>query len=411
MGGNSSTSASLTSGVFADLIPDRPLPLPEVFPAKVSLATQASLKINNMEIAKSKQRIEELEAQIRKMPYHKGTEHHIGRLKARIAKLKNEMVQSVGGKGGGRGGFAVRKHGDATVVLVGMPSVGKSTLLNKLTNARSKVGAYDFTTLDVIPGMMDYNGAKIQIFDVPGMISGAAVGKGGGREILSVARVADLLIFIAPANNIKSFAVMEKELTEAGVRMNQKKPDVSIEKRLRGGLEIIGNPGLSEETIKALASEFRVPNAKITFREKISTDGLIDAFMPNRAYVPTMKTVSKIDLLSPAKQKQLAKKSGADYIFFSSAKEIGLEKLRQKIWEKLGLIKIYLRHSPEAKPEKQPLICEKGVTVLKAAQKISEELAQEIKGAKIIGPSSRHENQLVGPNHKLKDTDQIFFVK
>jgi len=365
-----------------------------------------------MEIANSKQRIQELEAQIRKMPYHKGTEHHIGRLKAKIAKLKDEIIQKSGGKGGsGSRGFAVRKHGDATVVLVGMPSVGKSTLLNKLTNAKSKVGAYDFTTLDVIPGMMDFNGAKIQIFDVPGMIGGASAGKGKGREILSVVRIADLLIFIAPANNIKGFETMEKELTEAGVRINQKKPDISIEKRLKGGLEIIGNSGLSEETIKALASEFRIPNAKITFREKINTDGLIDAFMPNRAYVPIIKAVSKIDLLSPAKQKQLAKKLSTDHICFSSSKEIGLEKLRQKIWEKLGLFRIYLRHSPEAEPEKQPLICKKAVTVLGAAQKISEELAKEIKGAKIIGPSSRHKNQLVGPNHRLEDTDQIFFVK
>lgn len=364
-----------------------------------------------MEIAKSKERIKELEAQIRKMPYHKGTEHHIGRLKARIAKLKDEIVQKSGGGGGGSGGFAVRKHGDATVVLVGMPSVGKSTLLNKLTNANSKVGAYDFTTLDVIPGMMDCNGAKIQIFDVPGMISGASSGKGGGKEILSVVRVADLLIFIAPANNIKAFDTIEKELIEAGVRINRKRPDISIEKRLKGGLEIIGNCGLSEETVKALASEFRVPNAKITFREKLDVDKLIDAFIPSRAYVPAVKAISKIDLLPPAEQKRLIVKLGADFVCFSSTEAAGLEQLKQKIWEKLGLIRIFLRHSPEAEPEKEPLICEKGITVLRAAQKISEGFAKEIKGAKIIGPSSRHKNQLVGPSHELQDTDQIFFLK
>ena len=408
-------------------LPRLPLPAPACRQAGAGRGRQGQTGTLHspiiMEIAKSKQRIKELEAQIRKMPYHKGTEHHIGRLKAKIAKLKDEIIQKSGGKGrsgggGGQGGFAVKKHGDAAVVLVGMPSVGKSTLLNKLTNANSKVGAYDFTTLDVIPGMMDYNGAKIQIFDVPGMIGGASSGKGGGKEILSVVRVADLLIFIAPTNNIKGFEIMEKELTEAGVRINQKKPDVSIEKRLRGGLEIIGNSGLSEETIKALANEFRIPNAKITFREKINTDELIDAFMPNRAYVPVIKAISKIDLLPPAKQKRLAERLGVGHVLFSSDKEIGLEKLKQKIWEKLGLIRIYLRHSPPAQKQqvaieagREALICKKGVTVLKTAQKISEELAQEIKGAKIIGPSSRHKNQLVGPNHKLKDTDQIFFVK
>src|SRR3974377_953606 len=146
------------------------------------------------------EKIKEIQDQIHRTQINKATEFHIGLLKAKIATLKREQEDNIHGKtvhsGGENVGFDVKKAGDATVVLIGLPSVGKSTLLNRLTNAKSRVASYQFTTLTVVPGLMDYRGARIQVLDLPGIIEGAASGKGLGKRVLAVARNADLILFI-----------------------------------------------------------------------------------------------------------------------------------------------------------------------------------------------------------------------
>ncbi len=363
-----------------------------------------------MDREKIEKQIQEIEKEIRETPYHKGTEHHIGRLKARLANLKKQLIRKGGGGGGGGGGFAVKKQGDATVVLVGVPSVGKSTLLNELTEAHSKVGSYPFTTLNVIPGSLHFKGANIQLFDVPGLIKGAARGKGGGWEILSVVRVADLLLMMASAEKPETLPLMKEELAEAGVRLDQKPPQVEVEKRAKGGIEIQGNPGISAKTVKELAKEFRIINAKIVFREKVTEDQFIDVLVGNRVYVDSFPVISKTDLVSSKKEKEI-KKEYPSALLISVKEKRGLKELKENLFEKLKLIRVFLKEEAGKEPSKEPLILKKGNTVEDAAQKISGQLAEEVEGAKISGPSALFPNQTVGLDHKLKDGDKVYFSK
>lgn len=86
--------------------------------------------------------------------------------------------------------------------LAGFPSVGKSTLLTQLTGTKSETAAYEFTTLTCIPGVIHYNNAKIQLLDLPGIIEGAAEGKGRGRQVIAVAKSADLVLMVLDASKI-----------------------------------------------------------------------------------------------------------------------------------------------------------------------------------------------------------------
>lgn len=100
-------------------------------------------------------KIKLIEDEIARTQKNKNTEGHLGLLKAKIAKLKREQLDFIAkSKGGGGEGFEVAKNGDARIGLIGFPSVGKSTLLTKLTETESKVAAWEFTTLTCIPGVL-----------------------------------------------------------------------------------------------------------------------------------------------------------------------------------------------------------------------------------------------------------------
>jgi hypothetical protein len=355
------------------------------------------------------EKIREIEEEIRKTPYHKGTEHHIGKLKARIAKLKEEqMERSFRGKGGGSG-YAVKKTGDATVVLVGPPSVGKSTLLNQITNADSKVAAYDFTTLNVIPGMLDFRGAKIQIFDVPGIVSGAASGKGRGKEVLSVARGADLILIMVDVKTVGLIPNILKELSEAGVRLNEKKPAVTVVKQLSGGIKVNAttNLKLSYETIKALAQEFRLANAEIIIREDISLERLIDALMANRAYLPYLVVVNKTDLGIP--KNVMRSLLPAEPVLISAEKGENLEELKEKIWGKLDFIRVYLK-SGEAVDKDAPLIIKNGRDLQWILTNVPIRGKENFKSAKVFGPAAKYPGQEVSLAFSPRDESVVQFV-
>lgn len=351
--------------------------------------------------------IKRFEEELRKTKYNKRTQHHIGLVKAKIAKLREKQATRSKSKGKTKG-YDVRKTGDGTAILVGYPSVGKSTLLNKITNANSKIGEYDFTTLTVIPGLMKYKHAKIQVLDVPGVIRGAASGTGRGKEVLSVMRNADLALILIDVNYPKHLKFLKKEIHDSNLRLNEKKPFIKIKKTAKNGIRIgttVKLTKLKEETIKAILNEFKITNADVLIRDNITDEQLIDAIEDNKVYIPSITVINKIDSVEPEKVQEVMKKTKAD-LAVSAEKNMNMNELKGIIFKKLDLIRIYMKEPNKKADLEVPLIIFKGSTIKNVCEKLHKEFVDKFKFAKIWGISAKYDGQkIVKLQHKLIDKD------
>ena len=180
-----------------------------------------------------------------------------GKLEAEILEDGKEVIWLPGGRGGlGNANFATSTNqapeyaqpGEpgieawktlelkvlADVGLVGFPNAGKSTLLSVLTAAKPKIADYAFTTLTPQLGIVEYrDGKSFCIADLPGIIEGAAEGKGLGHRFLRHIERNAILLFVIPADSKdhkKEFEILLSELKEFNPDMLQKDFLIAISK-------------------------------------------------------------------------------------------------------------------------------------------------------------------------------------
>lgn len=364
------------------------------------------------------EKIKAIQDEIHKTQINKATEFHVGLLKAKIAKLKREQEQNIHGRtvhtGGENAGFDVRKAGDATVVLIGLPSVGKSTLLNRLTNAKSRVASYQFTTLTAIPGMMDYRGAKIQVLDLPGIIEGAAAGKGFGRRVISVARGADLVLLILDVFQPQHVNLLKRELAEAGVKLDERPPDIVIEKTSTGGLSVNCQVPIKmeERMVKEIARVYGIHNGRIIIREpNLTDDQLIDVLNENRVYTKGLILLNKIDLVNQGFIKEVQSQIGNHFIPISADASVNIDAVKEAIYNKLDFIRIYMRPKGGQTDYKEPMIVPNGSTIQDICNKIHRNMARNFKYGMVWGKSAKFAGQKVGLDHRMYDEDVLTIVK
>lgn len=131
-------------------------------------------------------------------------------------------MESEDGKLGQLEEFFIELRLIADIGFIGLPNVGKSSLLNELTKANAKVANYEFTTLEPNLGVMD----KIIIADIPGLIEGASTGKGLGIKFLKhIQRTKVLFHFISAQSQdvAGDYKVIRKELNDFSPELSEKK--------------------------------------------------------------------------------------------------------------------------------------------------------------------------------------------
>lgn len=364
------------------------------------------------------QKIADIEAEMAKTQKNKATSGHLGLLKAKLAKLKRELIDESGkSAGGGAGeGFDVAKTGDARVGFVGFPSVGKSTLLTNLAGVYSEVAAYEFTTLTTVPGCIKYKGAKVQLLDLPGIIEGAKDGKGRGKQVIAVARTCGLIfICLDIMKPLGHKQLIEHELEGFGIRLNKTKPMIQFKRKEKGGvnLQIMKGPQehIDLEVCKQICAEYKIHCADVILSEpNLTVDQLIDEIEGNRIYIPCIYVLNKIDQISIEELELVYKVPKA--VPISAHHKWNFDDLLETMWNELHLTRIYTKPKGQLPDYTSPVILSTHKrTVEDFCNKIHKHLMTDFKHAQVWGSSVKHNPQRVGKEHVLNDEDIVQIIK
>ncbi|CAI7801676.1 unnamed protein product [Closterium sp. NIES-54] len=374
------------------------------------------------------ERIKEIELEMGRTQKNKATEYHLGQLKAKLARLRTQLLEPAKGSSGAGEGFEVTKFGHGRVALIGFPSVGKSTLLTVLTGTRSEAAAYEFTTLTCIPGIINYNDTKIQLLDLPGIIEGASQGKGRGRQVIAVAKSSDLVLMVLDASKVRGCGsvmlsgeirahrqILTKELESVGLRLNKQPPNIYFKKKKTGGISFNSTGPLShidEKLCYQILHEYKIHNAEVLFREDSTVDDLIDVIEGNRKYIRCLYVYNKIDVMGIDDVDRLARQPHS--VVISANLELNMDHLLARMWEEMGLVRVYTKPQGQQPDFADPVVLSTdrgGCTVRDFCDHIHRGLLKDVKYVLCWGISVKHYPQRCGLAHVLRDEDVVQIVK
>lgn len=298
--------------------------------------------------ATTEERVKALQEMLAVIPKHKGTEKLQADIKKRLARLREEGKKKKQGKGFNP--FRVEKQGAGQIVLAGYPNCGKSALVGILTRAKVKVAGYPFATALPVSGMMPYKDTFIQLVDTPPLTADNVP-----PGLIGTFKDADALLILVDGSTAECL------------------------EQLDGLMKI-----LQEREVIDLSEEGEII-----------------------APVPFLAAVTKMDYPEAAENFEVLKELWPNLeIMPVSSKGMGLEDLKERLYEILGIIRVYGKAAGRPADMDRPFILKKGSTVLDFAGQIHKDFPEKLKSALVWG-SAKFDGQAVTRDYVLEDGDIV----
>jgi ribosome-interacting GTPase 1 len=285
------------------------------------------------------------------IPKHKGTDKLRAQLRSKLSKLRQES-QTKRSVGRAFYVFNVKKEGAGQIVLTGLPNVGKSTVLARLTNACPETAEYPFTTRVPIVGMMRFENIQIQLVDSP-----AITMELGEAWFTNLGRNGDALVLMVDLGGDPSeqMEVLLGKLEEAGISpVGGSVPTTPDEKNV-----IIA---CNKADLSGAEGRYRVVEQR---------------------FGTTFPTVC-----------------------FSAKTGTGLDALKRSLFELLNIIRIYSKIPGKEVDHSVPFVLPKGSSVEEMARLVHKDFTRKLKFARIWG-SGKFSGQRVNMGFTLSDGDVV----
>ncbi len=295
-----------------------------------------------------------LEQMLAVIPKHKGTEHIRADLRKKLSKLKDPDAQKKAG-GAHVDIFHVPRSGAGQIVLLGAPNCGKSSIVAALTKAKVNVADFPFATAAPVPGMVTFEGVKIQLVDMPPITADfSAPGQVGTY------RTCDIIAIVIDLSG--------DVLDQIGICMD------FLESRSL----LIDSETLAHDT---QGNSLGKKAVCVCTKSDVAEPGTIE----------TLKELVEHPL---------------EFVEISVETGEGLDELKGTFFRLLDIVRIYAKRPGKPADMIDPFTLPAGSTVTDLAHVVHRQLAEKLKSARIWG-AGVHDGQNTQRDHILNDKDII----